>query len=476
MPITTNVPAPTFGPTGFVAPTEAAILAGVQADINAAFGGNLNPALNTPQGQLASSETAIIGDNYATFIYYTNQVDPALNSGRMQDAIGRIYFMQRIAAAPTTQSCTCTGLNGVTIPVGALAEDQNDVLWISQNSGEIVNGSVTLSFACVNNGPIAGPTSMTIYQAVFGWDTIAPSGEAVLGNNVESASAFEARRAASVAVNADGILDAILGAVLAVPDVLDAYVVENDNSYPITIQGVTLGSNSIYVAVLGGAAQAVANAIWSRKAPGCGYNGNTTETVLDPNPNYVAPIPSYQVSFEIPSIEAFAVLIVLQNNSSVPSNAQVLCATAVIAAFAGTDGGTRAGIGSTVFASRLYSGIASLGTWVNIVYIQVGLSGQAASFTAAIGGTSMVVSAVSSGTLAVGQLVQDGPGNVSSGTTIVNQVSGTTGGIGTYTVSMSQSVLSEAMTATTLANDVQLNLNEAPSIVAGNVQLALVTA
>ena len=59
----TNVPAPTFGPTGFVAPAESAILAGVQADQQAAFaaaGIALNPSLTSAQGQLATSLTAII--------------------------------------------------------------------------------------------------------------------------------------------------------------------------------------------------------------------------------------------------------------------------------------------------------------------------------------------------------------------------------------------------------------------------------
>ena len=48
--ITTSVPQPTFGPTGYIIlPAESAILTGVFADINAAFGGNLNPGLTTPQ-------------------------------------------------------------------------------------------------------------------------------------------------------------------------------------------------------------------------------------------------------------------------------------------------------------------------------------------------------------------------------------------------------------------------------------------
>lgn len=66
-----------------------------------------------------------------------------------------------------------------------------------------------------------------------------------------------------------------------------------------------------------------------------------------------------------------------------------------------------------------------------------------ASFTAAIAGTTMTVSAVASGTLRVGQPVT-GAG-ITAGTVITALGTGT-GGTGTYTVSASQTVASEAMT------------------------------
>ncbi len=50
MAVTTNVPQVTWGDTGFQIPTTAQVLAGVEEDINSAFGGNLNMALDTPQG------------------------------------------------------------------------------------------------------------------------------------------------------------------------------------------------------------------------------------------------------------------------------------------------------------------------------------------------------------------------------------------------------------------------------------------
>src|SRR3990167_8845868 len=102
----TAVPTPTFGPNGFVAPSEADVRAGVETDIDSAFGGGLNPALSTSQGQLATSETAIIGDANAVFLWFVNQVDPAYSSGRMQDGIARIYYLSRIPGAPTTVDAT----------------------------------------------------------------------------------------------------------------------------------------------------------------------------------------------------------------------------------------------------------------------------------------------------------------------------------------------------------------------------------
>lgn len=69
--------------------------------------------------------------------------------------------------------------------------------------------------------------------------------------------------------------------------------------------------------------------------------------------------------------------------------------------------------------------------------------GAGASFTAAISGTTMTVSAVSAGTIEVGQLV-DGAGTTAG--TYISALGSGTGGTGTYTVSISQTVGSEAMT------------------------------
>ena len=98
---TTSVPAPSFTDAGFVAPAESDMLTGALADLNAAMGGNLNTDLSTPQGQLAMSLTAILGDAYDQMLAIFNGVDPDRASGRMQDAIGNIYFISRKGATAT---------------------------------------------------------------------------------------------------------------------------------------------------------------------------------------------------------------------------------------------------------------------------------------------------------------------------------------------------------------------------------------
>lgn len=71
-------------------------------------------------------------------------------------------------------------------------------------------------------------------------------------------------------------------------------------------------------------------------------------------------------------------------------------------------------------------------------------SGTTGSFTASISGTTLTVTAITSGTIIPGATLT-GTG-VTAGTTITSQLTGTTGGTGTYRVNNSQTVTSKAMT------------------------------
>jgi hypothetical protein len=441
----TNVPTFTFGPTGFQAPTGPAVLAGEQADINAAFNNTLNYQLTTPQGQLASSQAAIISNTYATFQYYTQQVDPAYSSGRMQDAIGRIYFLERDPAQPTSLQVSCLGGAGVVIPAGALIVDGSNNLYQCTLGGTIPKlGSVTLEFACTIPGPTAVPAAngVSIYQSINGWDAVSVV-SGVVGRNVESRAAFEARRADSVAGNSFGPIGAIIGAVSKVPNVLDYFGYNNNTAAPVTVFGVTIPANAIYISVAGGTTADIATAILSKKGAGAPMAGNTTVTVFDNNPLYAAPIP-YQITFMIPTPLQLLWDVVLVSSPLVPSDATTQVQNALIAAASGQSNlvppPPRARIGTTVYAASYTAAINALGSWAQVASITVGsINRPGAVVYGYLVGTQLTVTSVTSGTLALNQALVDAGGVILNGTFIIAFGTGG-GGTGTYVVNQPQTV------------------------------------
>lgn len=372
----TNVPKVEFTPTGLVIPQESAILAGVQTDINDAFGGGLNPALETPQGQLASSQTAIVADANAVFAEFVNQVNPDTAAGFMQDAIARIYFLDRQPAAPTIVECECTGQAGTNIPIGALVKDTSGNLYSCLEAGTIPpTGSVLLTFANVKDGPIPCPAdSVTIIaRAITGWDTVNNPDPGIIGAAVESQAAFANRRAQSVAVNARGSLPSIYANVFEVEDVVDVYATENTTSNPINVgaTGYTLAPHSLYVAAVGGDNETIAKAIWLKKDVGCDYNGNTTVVVEDES-GYSPPRPTYNVKFERPDPLPILFEVQIQDDPGLPSDIEDQVKAAIIATFTGADGGTRVRIGSLLLASKFYPAVINLAGTVSVLSILLG--------------------------------------------------------------------------------------------------------
>lgn len=473
----TNVPGITWGTNGPVAPSGPAVLNGVQLDFNTAFSVTFNWNGSTPQGQLASSEAANISNSYGLFVYYVNQIDPAYAQGRMQDALGRIYDIARLPSIPTILQVNCFGSN-ITIPANSLIRDTNGNQYASTQAGTISGsaGSVVIPFAALIPGPTPVPATnaVSIVQTLNGWDSVSVA-SGVVGQNTETRSQFEARRQLSLAKNSTGMLPSIQGAVLAVSGVVDAYVTENDTDSPITLGGVLIGANSLYVAVAGGSSSAIAQAIWSKKAPGCSYTGNTTVTVFDENSNYTPPFPSYQVSYETTTNLPIFYNVTLANNPLIPSDALTQIQTAIANAFSGEDGGTRARIGSVLFAWRYATAIASLGSWAQVISVAMGSGNAGASqITASIAGTVLTVSAVAFGALAVGQALTDATNDIAPGTFITGFLTGT-GAAGTYLVGVSQTVASETVTAIPVnLGTLAVQINQEPTLNSADISLTLV--
>lgn len=374
----TNVPKITFYSAGVSLPSESDILSGALSDIDDAFGGGVNKALTTPQGQLATSLSAIIADKNEQIAMISNQVNPDYAEGIFQDAIGRIYFLDRKPALSTTVTCQCIGVAGTVIPAGARAQDIGGNIYLCTSGGTIpALGSVDLQFHAQETGPIPCPSGnvTTIYQTIPGWDSITNAAAGVPGTDVESRADFETRRRNSVALNAHGSASSIYANVFNVYGVTDCYVTENSTGTEVNYGATeySLASHSVYVSVVGGDDEDVAKAIWDKKDMGCNMNGNTTVTVFDKS--YTAPYPEYEITFERPSALPILFAVSIADRGNLPSDIVDQVRAAIVSAFSGGDGGERARIGGTIYASRFYAPVASISPQlVAIISILIGTS------------------------------------------------------------------------------------------------------
>lgn len=384
----TSIPQPIFGVKGFSSPDESTdIFPAALADLNTAFGGGLNvTTVSTPQGQLATTLSAIVGDKNDQFLQYINGVDPQFASGRMQDGIGRIYFISRIPASPTTVQCNCVGTRNVTIPIGTRARAIDGNIYISTTSGTIdYTGTISLTFACVTNGPIplSAHTLNQIYDNIPGWDTIDNPLPGIIGTALETSQQFEQRRAATVSKASIGSLASVLANILSVPAVNDAYVVQNSTSIAKIIGGINVLPHSLYASVSGGDPHAIGAAILASKSIGCDITpGNTTVVLSDTS--YARPYPTYTINYQTAISTPIWVYVSIINSNLVPNDALTQIQNAVISAFSGADGGSRARIGGTLLSSRFYAPIASLGPWAQVYTITLGTSGGAGNFQSII--------------------------------------------------------------------------------------------
>lgn len=376
----TNVPAPTLTDAGFTAPSEQDILTGVLADMNTALGGGANTALSTPQGQIAISETAILGDFLSAMLAVFNGVDPASASGRMQDAIGRIYFMERRPATATTVTVQATvNAPGQVIKAGTIVAQSSvdGTLYAAPQDITLPNtNTANLELSCQTAGAITCPAnSLTLYQAGLGIAALSNAAPGATGADAENRTDFEARRQASVAANSIGQNASLMGALLALPGVTDAFVTDNPSQTDMTQQGVTIPAGAQYILVEGGNPTDIGRAILNKKPPGIATVGTHIVTVQDTNPVYAGNQPSYSFHYDRPTPVAVYVTMEIAASDTVPNNAAQLIQQAIMSYL--TTGTTRIRIGKTLYASRLSAVVDGLGDWAEVLTLSIGTDANA---------------------------------------------------------------------------------------------------
>jgi hypothetical protein len=378
--VSTAVPSMTFSTEGITAPDLIDVLTGALTDAQTAYGSDASTDLTTPQGQMAMVETAVVGDKNDQLLAFANNVNPDFASGRFQDAIGQIYFIDRNAATGTTVTATCTGLVGTIIPAGVYAQDTSGYIYYSMASATIgSDGTASITFINTTTGPIecAAGTLTKIYQAFSGWSGITNAAAGVLGSDEESRNNFEWRRRQMVTANSKNTIEALYATLLGLSGVTDVYVKSNNTTTTLSegSTAVEIPVGSAYVAVYGGEAADIAAAFYDKLNPGCATQcstaGETSYTMVD-DTNYTSNYPEYTYYWTVPTVKTIYVKVTLENSDYLPQDLTASVQTVVMDAFSGEDGGTRARIGSTIYAGRYYGGVQGIDQQnVNILSIEL---------------------------------------------------------------------------------------------------------
>ena len=98
-------------------------------------------------------------------------------------------------------------------------------------------------------------------------------------------------------------------------------MLENVNSEPQVIQGVTVPAHSVWITIVGGADNDIAETIYRKKDAGCGTGGNTIVSFTD---STIVANPLYQYRINRPSPLSFGIRVTLKKTPTTPANIEAL--------------------------------------------------------------------------------------------------------------------------------------------------------
>lgn len=324
----------------------------------------LNTEPETPAGQLIDGEAALVIEKDNAILYLANMFNPQTSSGIFQDALGKIYFINRHIAQSTLVTCTCKGLPGTVIPVNSIVEDINGKQFISTQAATIAeNREINISFACTESGAVEvrANTVKKIITVIPGWDSVINANAGIIGRSRETETEFEDRRFDSVAKNSHGLAESIEGSIYNLSDVIACKVANNRNSATVEMLGVQVPGHSIYLSVYGGNDDEIGQVIYRKINAGCGTAGNTAVTVTDTATN------TTETYFYTKAVET-NLYVKIYINPDALYDASTIKQSIINNIYGVTNDFTRLKMGDTMYASRIYQSVidAGLNDFINI--------------------------------------------------------------------------------------------------------------
>ena len=173
-----------------------------------------------------------------------------------------------------------SGAAGTVVPAGSAAADAEGRIWRTAEAVTLEGGAASVSAVCDLPGPVwAAPGTVTsILTAVAGWTAVTNPEGSVLGLAEETDAQARARMASALAGRGNTIADALTAAIAAIPYVRSQALHINETD---TTDARGVPPHTLAAVVYLGNQEAIARAIYEKKAPGIGTWGSVTVNVED---------------------------------------------------------------------------------------------------------------------------------------------------------------------------------------------------
>ncbi len=337
--------------TGFVRTSLPDRIAQLEDAYRAIFGANINLDPDTPDGQLIGvfAESFSNLDQLIEAVYLS--ISPSYAAGQALSRLVELNAIRRQAGAFSAVDVRFFGTPGTEIPAGTLVASTATQAVFATVEAAVVggNGQVPVLARATEMGPVHGPagTVTRIDTPIYGVDSAANETDATLGFFEETDAQLRLRRARSTAAAGQGLADALYGALANLPGVSDLRVYENATG---VVQPVTgLPEHSIMAVVLGGADQAILDALLAKKSLGVETVGSTAGVAIDARGN------PQQLRFQRPREIALHVRVDVARRAGFPADGPERI-RAALAAW----GAANLGIAQDVIVSRMYDAINSV--------------------------------------------------------------------------------------------------------------------
>lgn len=262
------------------------------------YGADINVSQNSPDGQLINIFSQAIIDNLELLVAVYNSFSVEAAFGTVLDQRVALNGLARIEGTYTLtpvsitvdRALNLTGIDALdadpTASVFTVSDDAGNQFQLVTSQTIVVAGTASYSFQAVDIGQVETTINTITNQVttVLGVTLVNnPLVATSTGINEETDAQLKIRHAAMFQLAATGPADSVRAAMLEVDGVIDAYVVENATGSPVN----SVPAHSIWCIANGGVGANIANAIYMKKAPGCGMYGGTTVTITRPQGNSI---------------------------------------------------------------------------------------------------------------------------------------------------------------------------------------------